>query len=143
MLCRTIGSCLSSRFVMFNKCQEDNGGENDVRRRRGEKASAAGIVFEATQRVMTYSVTKQRHGDIPHVDRAPYSPQCSGGFWGGGFVRSSFQSCARHSLKSSLPAVCRGCDHIHSGASRVRFPRRLRLREEGACASHCGDEKRK
>lgn len=27
---------------------------------------------------MTYFMTKQRRSDIPHVDRAPYSPQCSG-----------------------------------------------------------------
>lgn len=33
-----------------------------------------GIVFDVARRMMTYFMTKQRRRDIPHVDRAPYSP---------------------------------------------------------------------
>lgn len=62
---------------MFNKCHEDNSGENDVRRRGNVEELGCGIVFDVAQRMMTYFVSKLRHDDIPHVDRAPYSPQCS------------------------------------------------------------------
>lgn len=64
---------------MFNKCQKDNSGAKlwTARTRKGEKLGG-GIVFDVARRMMTYFMTKQRRSNIPHVDRAPYSPQWSG-----------------------------------------------------------------
>lgn len=63
-------------------------------RESGEKLGG-GLVFDVALRMMTYFVTKRRRGDIPHVDRAPYSPQCSGEGVGvgrgGGRLRSHFR----------------------------------------------------
>lgn len=75
------------------------------------------------------------------------------------FVRSSFHGDARHSLKSSLPAVCRCCcDHIHSATFKYciyftltsspsfdacMLARYLRLWDEDAWADPLGQKEKK
>lgn len=111
--CRTIGGCLRHRFVMFNKCHKDNSKDNNARE-RGLFLMLWGewwLILWPNNGTATFLMLTRLH----------IHPQSSGE-GGGRRRRSSFQGYTRHSLKSSLPAVSRGCEHIQISSAACAHP---------------------